>query len=143
MRDRWEFFIQLDSKSMNARLTNSGNTRWAYKAERNRWEAMLEATLADLSSGVASATSKRRVTITRCYFGRQQHRDHDNLVGGCKAMVDALVRTGVLVDDNAKGAQIFYRQERATPTGVRFLVEEFAIELHTQMADGSLVTRVL
>ena len=49
----------------------------------------------------------------------------------------------MLVDDNAKGAQIFYRQERATPTGVRFLVEEFAIELHTQMADGSLVTRVL
>lgn len=119
---RWSFFVPLDSKSMNDRLSNAGSSRWAYKADRNRW---IKAICLSTSLALRSAEKFRRVTITRCYFGRQQLREYDNLVGGMKG-VDALVTTGVLVDDSAKFAQIIYKQERCSPIGLQFEVEELS-----------------
>ncbi len=118
----WSMFIPLDAKGMNSRVTNSGSSRWAYAAERNSWSLVLRNAMR--IAGVPAATGFRRLTITRCYHGRQQLRDRDNLIGGCKSLVDALVRASALVDDDAKHAEINYRQERTTPTGVRIVIEE-------------------
>jgi hypothetical protein len=57
-----------------------------------------------------AATGHRSVVITR---HSPRELDPDGLVGGCKALLDALVRSGWLVDDKAKWAQVTYRQERS------------------------------
>ncbi len=121
----WSLFIPLDAKGMNSRIVNSGASRWAYASERDSWSLVLRNAmrLAD----VPRATQFRRVTLTRCYHGRQRMLDRDNHIGGAKSLVDALVKAGVLVDDDAKHAEINYRQERAAPTGVRIVIEEIAV----------------
>ncbi len=118
----WSWFIPLDAESMNLRTVNAGASRFAYAKKRDQWSLILRYHMR--LAGLTKAVGFRRLTITRTYHGRQKLLDHDNLVGGCKMIVDNLVKLGALVDDNAKGAQVSYRQERATPTGIRFLVEE-------------------
>jgi len=45
------------------------------------------------------ATTKRSVKIVSY---RTKALDHDNLVGGCKALIDALTKNDVIVDDSPK-----------------------------------------
>lgn len=126
----WSLFVELDAKSANARLTNSGATRWSYAADRNAWIRRLQIATADLGEftggRLRSATGFRRLTLTRHYYGKQRAFDPDNAVAGAKSCLDAAVRCGLLVDDSAKHAQVIYKQMRTTPTGVTFLVEELA-----------------
>ena len=55
----------------------------------------------------------RKVTarITR---GGSRELDHGNFVGGCKALVDALVACGFLFDDAPRYCEIEYVQEKTT-----------------------------
>lgn len=125
---RWELFVELDAKSANQRLTNSGSTRWAYAADRDQWTRRLQVATANIGQHrlgpLRSATGFRRLTLMRHYDGRQREFDEANLVGGCKGLVDSVVRLGMLVDDSRKHAQIIYKQTKASPTGVMFVVEE-------------------
>lgn len=54
--------------------------------------------------------------------------DHDNLVGGCKPLVDALVKVGLLADDRPGLATVTYDQERGAGcrVEVRAVLEEAA-----------------
>ena len=54
-----------------------------------------------------SAKGKRRVTITRYSSGTL---DQGNLVGGCKPLIDAMVRLGLLVDDTPELLEDHYAQ---------------------------------
>lgn len=45
--------------------------------------------------------------------------DHDNVVGGCKPLVDALVKCGLLTDDNPRACSITYAQSKEQRDGVR------------------------
>lgn len=65
-----------------------------------------------LAFKIPFAAARRRVTFTRCYGGRQQERDHDNLVGGMKSVLDAMVRELLLVDDRPQWAELHYAQQR-------------------------------
>lgn len=123
---RWSFFVELDSKSMNVYLSNAGPTRFAYKRERQAWQLMIRSAINKTvrSPSMPRATRFRRVTLTRFYDGRQQLRDADNYIGGCKPLLDALVCNGVLLDDSADFAQVIYKQERRPPVGMQFIVEE-------------------
>ena len=120
----WAFHVDRDPPSLNSRLFNSGARRWAYKRERDVW--CLEFRAARLLKRIGKAKGKRRVTLTRNYSGRQQHRDADNLAGGMKAVVDALVLEQLLVNDDASHAEIHYAQARTTPAGLVVLIEELA-----------------
>ncbi len=120
----WSFHVDRDPPSLNSRLFNVGTKRWAYKRERDTW--CMEFRTARILKRIAKASGKRRVTLTRNYAGRQQLRDVDNLSGGMKAVVDALVLEGLLVDDNAVSAEIHYAQARTTPVGLVVLIEELA-----------------
>jgi Holliday junction resolvase RusA-like endonuclease len=62
---------------------------------------------------------KRRVRVTR--FGRQL--DYDNLVGGCKPLVDALVRAGLIVDDSPDHVAVEYCQEKCKRKDARTEIE--------------------
>ncbi len=66
---------------------------------------------------------KKRITITRIMGPKQRPFDHDNLVGGCKQLIDAM--KGILIkDDTAEYLQATYKQvkgERAgTVIGIRW-----------------------
>lgn len=58
--------------------------------------------------GCPHGTRKRAVVIHA--FRRRRITDRANLVGGAKALVDALVAAGVLVDDSDRWAAITYDQ---------------------------------
>jgi Holliday junction resolvase RusA-like endonuclease len=119
----WSFSIDRDPPSLNARLFN-GPRGWKYRSERNAW--CLEVRAVRLLQRIPKATAKRRVTLTRNYYGRQQRRDRDNLAGGMKACVDALVLEGMLRGDSELDAEVHYGQERTTPSGLVVLLEELA-----------------
>lgn len=122
---RWELFVDYDSKSDNGRTVNAGSSRYAYKANRDLWSWSFKLLLRE--SGVPKATARRRLTITRVYGGKQKLRDSDNVPASYKPAVDALVRLGLLVDDNAAGVDgPYYKQERGDRPGSRFVIEELA-----------------
>lgn len=120
----WTFVVALDPPSLNAHIQNAGTGRWQYAKLRKEWtEAMA---IAQVTEHVPIAAAKRRVTLTRLFSGRQKRRDRDNLAGGCKPIVDAMIEAGLLVDDDDEYAEIHYAQERGNERGLRVLIEEIA-----------------
>lgn len=68
----------------------------------------------------ANLGKKRKASNTACSInvritrGGSRELDHGNFVGGCKALVDALVACGFLFDDATKYCEIEYVQEKTT-----------------------------
>jgi len=124
---RWTFLVERVAPSQNKIASNTtGRGNWAYRKERDAWTR--ELSYYRIENGIPIAAIKRRVTITRCYAGRQQERDYGNLVGGLKAAVDAMVLVGLLKDDSPKWSEIFYHQRRVEKGehGTLFTIEELA-----------------
>ncbi len=97
------FAIPYEVPSQNVR------ERWHWRRQRRE-----VASCADLvryfahAAGVADATGPRRLKITS--YRRRLITDRANLVGGCKGLVDGLVRARVLVDDRDQLAELEYEQ---------------------------------
>ena len=104
----WSFLIERDPPSLNKRLYNAGPGRHLYRQERDMW--CWEFRAARLTRSIPKADGRRRVTLARLYGGRQQERDYDNLAGGMKAVVDAMVSEGLLTNDTPDQAEITYQQ---------------------------------
>ena len=91
-----------------------------------------ELMVARMNHKIWPARGRRRITLERIYSGRQQERDRDNLVGGMKAVVDALVLQGLLVDDTPAHAELHYgqasvgREPPAAMRGLRVTIEDLA-----------------
>ncbi len=120
----WRFDIPVQPPSQNVVAQNKGKSRHRYKEVRDTFEYLLNAERVRL--GVPKATVKRRVIITRLYTGRGQRRDRGNLIGGCKPLVDALHRTGLLVDDAEQWVDDYYHQHKCDRSGTLIDLEEFA-----------------
>ena len=120
----WAFCVPVEIRSGNSHIVNAAASRWSYKRTRDSWQALLRNMR--LLQGMPKATSKRRVTITRHYAGRQRAFDRDNLATGCKVIVDAMVRAGLLVNDDAGNAEIHYAQSKQPEAGTVFCVEVLA-----------------
>lgn len=121
----WTFTVDREVKSLNAHRVNAGNARFGYRRDRELWEwALRERRLA---RGIALAKTKRRVTLTRIISYRQRAFDRDNLIGGCKVVVDAMVREGLLLGDAQGQAEIHYEQEKRDGCrGLVVRIEELA-----------------
>jgi hypothetical protein len=52
-------------------------------------------------------------TITRFYAGRCRQYDLENLVGGCKPLIDAMKEFRIIHDDNPDVWVGYYRQEKS------------------------------
>lgn len=63
---------------------------------------------------------QRKVTIDR--WGPRLC-DHDNIVGGAKQLIDALVAEGFLVDDSPAHLQATYRQHVGKPYRTEVRIE--------------------
>lgn len=118
----WTFLVERDPPSLNDRVFNAGPRRWLYRRERDAW--VDEIRVARMLQRIPRAIGKRRVTIMRVYGGRQKERDRDNLIGGQKIVLDALVFEDLLISDSASGVDVTYHQERGQPTGLRITIEE-------------------
>jgi hypothetical protein len=118
---RWEFTVGAPVPSLNDHKQNDGRG-WAYRKMRDQWVAMMRFCVG--RHQITRPMDKRRVLLTRLYSSPQREWDPDNLVGGCKPVIDAMVKAGILLGDSRKHAEISYRQEKGETIGVRFLVEE-------------------
>ena len=129
-------FIRRDVKSMNDHRVNAGTARWDYKRERDAWVSHLRMVF-DRLTRTAIGQKRRRVTITREWGPRCREFDRDNLVGGCKVVVDALVRAGLLVGDSEEWAEVHYEQRSGGPGGVGTWIR---IETLAQLVQGDVAT---
>lgn len=122
----WGFRIEADIQSANAHIMNAGVARHAYRRQRDTWQWYL--VVAKRLHDVTNATGPRRVTVTRWFSGRQRAFDRDNLIAGCKSLLDALVRSGMLRGDTEADVQVLYKQERAgaEDRGTFICIEELA-----------------
>lgn len=120
----WEFVLEHEMLSLNARVSNVGSARWRYAKERDAWSWLVRA--AKLKHGITPATGRRRMTLTRIYARGQRALDDDNLKGGTKPLVDAIVREGLLGDDTRAWLELHHDQEPGTERAVRVLLEELA-----------------
>jgi len=118
---RWEFTIPRDLPSLNERIHN-GAKGWAYRKSRDSW--LQDLTVLGYAHKVTSATTKRRVTITRLYSGRQQEMDRANI--DTKACVDALRLTRAIHDDAPTWLELHVLQVKGTERGTRVLIEELS-----------------
>jgi hypothetical protein len=124
---QWRFFIPRQATSMNAHRQNDARGH-AYRKERDRWEQDLRAhgraTRLPWAPPAASA-GIRRVTLLRLFCGRQRELDYGNLVGGLKPVLDAMVRSGWLLDDSPAYCEDHYLQRRHDMlSGIEFTVED-------------------
>lgn len=115
-----EFAIAGLPKTPNALL----GAPWQVRAgHAKKWQRYVE--LAIGLNGALPATPLKRaeVWLTRCSSGSL---DDEGLRGSFKAVVDALVRLGVLEDDSPKHMLAHYAHEKAAPRGgsIRVRVEE-------------------
>jgi hypothetical protein len=108
----YEFHIDRDPPSLNDRLFNAGPRARLYRKERDLW--CWEFRVIRMNRGIPSAVrdERRRVTLVRVMTKRQKARDQDNLVGGAKLCVDALVTEKLIFDDDPHHAEIHYQQMR-------------------------------
>lgn len=128
----WSFAIERPVVSLNARSTNRGSraTIKAYQIDRTAWAWHLRAQR--LAQGISIAHGFRRVTLTRIYGKGQRALDVDNLVGGLKLVVDAMVREGLLAGDSPRLATIHYGQSKGPLQGIgvglQVVIEELAAD---------------
>lgn len=120
---RWSILLPLEPPSQNDPVsTNRGAARHEYAKLRLHYQILLQNSRQAL--GIPVARRRRRVTLTRLYSKHGRKYDRGNLVGGCKILLDAIVRAGLIVDDREEYVEDHYRQERAEAPGVRIEIEE-------------------
>lgn len=123
---RWSFVVDMQIESLNAHRVNAG-ARWiqaAYRKRRDAWQ--WEFRVARLRDGIPLAKARRRVTITRCYSGKQRELDRDNAVGGSKSCLDALRNEGLILDDKQADVEVIYQQVRMAQSRTMITIEELA-----------------
>lgn len=119
----WRFFVPRQPPGANQRRVNAGAARFAYAKERDLWAWEIRAHR--LRAAITPATGMRRVTFTRLFTGRGQLMDRINLAGGCKPLLDCLVREHLLVDDDPAHVLDHYHQRRHDVlSGLEITIEE-------------------
>lgn len=120
--DSWMFVIELEPPSQNRVASNKGSGRHVYRKYRDDFEKLLKQKKRAMR--IPTARKRRRVFIHRLYCGRGKERDHGNIVGGCKPLLDAMTNVGLLVDDKRAWVEDHYSQERTDVSGVFIRIEE-------------------
>lgn len=109
----WSFTIDEPTPSLNVLRRQYASARH-YATLRNRFEQYVM--VARMNEKIPKATAKRRVRIVRFATQEKYRLDHDNFIGGLKPLLDALVRQGLIVDDDAAHLEGDYVQLIAEST---------------------------
>lgn len=97
-----------------------GYRGYQYRKARDTYKAALR----NFSCVLAQPGVRRRVRLTRQFAGRKRDFDRDNLVWGCKPLLDVLRQLGWLFDDNPKHVETIYDQHKAESDGIRIEISE-------------------
>lgn len=127
--EKWSFFIPIEPPSLNAVSGNKGGygARAKYKKIRDAYKYAIRERRMYSALDLPGATGRRRVYVTRCMGKGKRRYDRDNLIGGCKPLMDALTLSGLLLDDKEKYLEAHYHQVRAdkgASGGVLIEIEE-------------------
>lgn len=117
VRQSWTFDIEMNMPSANTvkrHLWGGRDRTWYSRFKKDlAWMLKLKA------QWVPRATGPRKVTVTRLIDKSGKRYDQDNLVGGCKMLLDAMVQQGLLRGDAEKDVTVEYRQEKRSGGGTR------------------------
>ncbi len=103
--------------------------------ERRQWESLLWSAAASRKVLKSLKTPDAYKTIT--IHGYRNHvLDHDNFVGGCKYLLDAMVRLGWMPDDSSASCQVSYEQHVGKRVETRVLIVLPREEQATIQNDG-------
>lgn len=120
VRQSWSFTIPLNMPSANV-MHRRGFNHHVYQRLRNDI-LMLVMTY---GQWVPKATGPRKVTVIRLIGKGGRKYDLDNLVGGgCKPLLDVLVKQKLLLGDAPHQVVVAYEQERGKEHGTRVEIEE-------------------
>lgn len=121
---RWVFALSLMPPSQNVVSGNKGSrgAKAKYKKYRSDYEILIRAWMNELK--IPDAKSRRRISIIRLYAGRSKRMDRGNMIGGCKPLLDAMTRTGLIVDDREEFLEDHYYQTRSEVNEVEIIIEE-------------------
>lgn len=89
-------------------LARKFKSPFAYKRLRDTLETWLM--VGRVNNRIPKATQRRRLTITR--YAKTEHHllDRGNFVGGCKPLLDAAIRQGLIIDDKEVHLDDIYEQ---------------------------------
>lgn len=123
---RWTMTLPLEPPSQNQvhNKTRFSKEARLYRQFRDEYALLF---LSEMRrQGIAAATGRRIVTITRLIGKGHRLYDAANMVGGCKPAIDSMVNVGLLKDDTERWFQGWYRQEKDEhgKGGVVILIEE-------------------
>lgn len=97
---------------------NLDKMHWSKKSAYSKeWEQLIWAAT---NCRPPSASRKMRVKITA---SRIRLLDMDNLIGGCKGLLDAIKRLGMIVDDRPEYVEVEYQQIKARPMNAQTIIE--------------------
>ena len=109
---QWKLTTELASGNV-VRSNSGGNSGYSYRKHRSRYQRAVNLHPApELHVG-----GKRRLTITRLWGKGKRALDRDNLIIGCKPLIDVIVRAGWVFDDKPKYLEVVYKQVK-NPNGL-------------------------
>jgi hypothetical protein len=113
--------ITLEIPEKTPSLNRLMRAHWSNRhPQREYWQWLVREARLTAKLSPPQAPSKVRVTITR--YG-SKILDHDNLVGGAKLLVDALVREGFAKDDRPEHMETIYFQHVLKPHGMTVSIQ--------------------
>lgn len=108
--------IELKEQILSRNKLDSMHWTLRYKYSQ-RWGYLL---MEAFKGRIPKAKGKMKLKIKSLRSGTL---DHDNLVGGCKGLIDALVRLKVIVDDAPEFLETVYEQERVKKEEQKTIIE--------------------
>lgn len=99
----WAFYVPQGLPTQND-ITKVN--RFEYKRTRDIWHKYLLAI--KMGARIPDAYDKRRVTVYRAMGYRRSAYDRVNFMGGCKPVIDAMVKVAMLIDDSAAHMEDHY-----------------------------------
>ena len=104
------------------RLARGLHNRFVYRNLRNRFQTWIMVGM--VNGKISKATGRRRLTITRYVRSRRYLLDRGNFIGGCKPLLDAAIRQGLILDDREEHLDDRYEQKVDATPRVEVLVED-------------------
>lgn len=106
----WAFYVPQNIPTQND-ITKVN--RFEYKRTRDIWHKYLLGI--KMGARIPDAYGKRRVTVYRAMGYRRAAYERSNFIGGCKPVIDAMVKVAMLIDDSAEHMEDHYpMQARAS-----------------------------
>ena len=111
----WTFTLPCPTPSLN----EIQSQHWTFKVEAKKALGWRLASSLNKIKRIPNAKGKRRLTIIRHGKGRL---DRDNLVGGCKWLVDAIKDRGLLLDDDEASVELVVSQVVSRKDGAHTVI---------------------